>query len=176
MGGVPCLWFISLCIVSVTAVPLVAPCPKPAEMNSTVCLFLFTCLLTGAQCRPGGAPNTACDMGVGPDPTAHGAAPQNSTVPYVLTGLPLSGIYTPEASYPGNLLTSLYMMDKMLVLSVSIAFTERYRVRGCSGPVKWTNGNGALLYFHKNTAARTNRTLVLRRRLGEGCWAATFGC
>ena len=89
---------------SVTAVPLVAPCPKPAEMNSAACLFLLACLLTGTQCRPGGAPDSACDL-VGPNAIAHGADPQDSIAPYVLTGLPRSGSYTPGMSYRGNLLS-----------------------------------------------------------------------
>ena len=80
----------------------VAPCPKPAEMNSAVCLFLLACLLTGAQCRPDGAPNSACN-GVGPNPTAHGAPPQISIAPYVLTGLPTTS-YTPGRSYTGKCL------------------------------------------------------------------------
>jgi len=107
----------------VTAVPLVVPCAKPAEMNSTVCLFLLACLLTGAQSRPDGAPNSACDS-VGPDAAAHRAVPQDSNAPYVLTGLPPSGSYTPEMSYRGNLLSDkpLHDMDKMFVLTVSIAY------------------------------------------------------
>ena len=67
-------------------------------MNSAVCLFLLACLLTGTQCRPGGAPDSACDL-VGPNAIAHGADPQDSIAPYVLTGLPRSGSYTPGMSY-----------------------------------------------------------------------------
>ena len=75
-------------------------------MNSAACLFLLICLLTGAQCRPNGAPNSACDR-VGPDPTAHGADPQSTIrLPYVLTGLPTSGNYTPGMSYTGKCLLS----------------------------------------------------------------------
>ena len=69
-------------------------------MNSAVALVVLSCLLTGVQCLSGGAPPQACDN-VSPDPSAsgHDAEPQTSTVPYVLTGLPPNGNYTPGMSY-----------------------------------------------------------------------------
>ena len=71
----------------------------PAEMRIAVCLFLLSCLLTGAQCRPEGAPNSACGD-VAPSATAHGAERRTSPVPYVLTGLPANNMnYTPGMTY-----------------------------------------------------------------------------
>ena len=73
--------------------------PKPRrEMNSAVSLVVLSCLLTGVQCRSTGAPDAAC-AGVSPDPSAHLGGPQTSTVPYVLTGLPPNGNYTPGMPY-----------------------------------------------------------------------------
>ena len=71
------------------------------KSKSAFCLFFFAGLLSVTECLPGGAPPGAC-TGVAPNPAAmggHGADPQNSTVPYVLTGLPSGGNYTPGMSY-----------------------------------------------------------------------------
>ena len=80
-----------------------SPCAVEADMKSksTFCLVLLAGVLSVTECLPGGAPATAC-ANVAPNPAAsggHGADPQNSTAPYVLTGLPSSGNYTPGMSY-----------------------------------------------------------------------------
>ena len=115
-----------LCTAQLVAI--YAPCPKPAEMNSAVCLFLLTCLLTGAQCRPNGAPNSACD-GVGPNPAAHGAGPQNTIAPFVLTVLPTNGNYTPGMSYTGKCLLSDYIRYMMGKMFAQVVLVSRSRAR-----------------------------------------------
>ena len=82
-------------------------------MNSAVSLVVLSCLLTGVQCLSTGAPSAAC-ANISPDPSAsaHNAAPQTSTVPYALTGLPSNGNYTPGMSYTRecpNSRTSAYL-------------------------------------------------------------------
>ena len=71
------------------------------KSKSAFCLFFLAGLLSVTECFPTGAPAGAC-TNVAPNPAAvggHGAGPQNSAVPYVLTGLPSSGNYTPGMSY-----------------------------------------------------------------------------
>ena len=71
------------------------------KSKSAFCLFFFAGLLSVTKCFPTGAPPGAC-TGVAPNPAAmggHGADPQNSTVPYVLKGLPSTGNYTPGMLY-----------------------------------------------------------------------------
>ena len=71
------------------------------KSKSAFCLFFLAGLLSVTECFPIGAPAGAC-TNVAPNPAAmggHGAGPQNSAVPYVLTGLPSSGNYTPGMSY-----------------------------------------------------------------------------
>jgi len=97
-------------------------------MNSAVCLFLLTCLLTVAQCRPNGAPNSACD-GVGPNPAAHGAGPQNTIAPFVLTVLPTNGNYTPGMSYTGKCLLSDYIRYMMGKMFAQVVLVSRSRAR-----------------------------------------------
>ena len=71
------------------------------KSKSAFCLFLLAGVLSVTECFPRGAPTGACDN-VAPNPAAmggHDAGPQNSTVPYALTGLPPNGNYTPGMSY-----------------------------------------------------------------------------
>ena len=68
-------------------------------MNA-LCLCLLACLLAGVDCFPNGAPDAAC-AAVAPNPAAsggHGADPQTSAVPYMISGLPAMN-YTPGADY-----------------------------------------------------------------------------
>ena len=81
-----------------------SPCAMEADMKSksAFCLVLLAGVLSVTESFPGGAPTAAC-ANVAPNPAArpngHGTDPQNSAAPYVLTGLPSSGNYTPGMSY-----------------------------------------------------------------------------
>lgn len=66
-------------------------------VKTAFCLLLLASLQSVTECFSGGAPVGAC-TGVSPDPTRHGAQPQMTDVPYVLTGLPPAN-YTPGMSY-----------------------------------------------------------------------------
>ena len=68
------------------------------RMKVALCSFLVASLLASADCRSNGAPPEAC-AAVSPNPTQHGAQPQTSTVPYMISGLPSATDYTPGADY-----------------------------------------------------------------------------
>ena len=70
------------------------------KMSNAVSLVVLSCLLTGVQCRSTGASSASC-TNISPDHSVseHNATAQTSTVPYVLTGLPPNGNYTPGMSY-----------------------------------------------------------------------------
>ena len=147
-------------------------------MNSAVCLFLLAYLLTGAQCRPNGAPNSAC-AGVGPNPISHGATPQISTVPYVLTGLPTNGNYSPGMSYTGNCLLFWLAVTWWAKCSYSVSLV--YRTVQSKGSLRPAAVYGKVVYFqikhcrHDESDACFAFTYKIRR-LGEDYREDVWSC
>ena len=120
-------------------------------MNHAVCLFLLSSLLAGAQCRPDGAPNTACDS-VSPNRQSHGAARQPGRSPYMLAGLPANGNYTPEMMYTREcalpLLTNLTSRNDR----TTVCIRENCKVNG----LFWEDASDSPAPAFRNTTEGTS--------------------